>query len=319
MNPAAATYSEAKNDISIAKPTRNANADQRMRRARWVYSDVRPTCSARRGSSSERRCSISSRIRCSSGDNGIGGRVPPGRPGRCRCRFDYRNGVPEPGATHKLPVLPPVGRAAAFATSVEERRRHRASQAEPFVDPIDGALDVAPALAAEERQLLLSGSEESGGRDAEETYPPPGAGESVEHLGGVVVQVGGDVRRRVGRSRTRQRGEVRQPHLERHGPRAIPVLAQPRADLLRQRENLAQKLLVIVKIAIERLLVAHRLRRLVCDDATRVDAAGEIVEIRRLLFADEAGGHGGRRSGEIADGPNAESREQLGGLLPDAP
>src|SRR5919106_5771122 len=304
MNPAAATYSEAKNDISITKPTRKANADQRMRRARWVYSDVRLTCSARRGSSSERRCSISSRIRCSSGDNGIGGRVPPGglvgeRVGSIiGMAFPYR----EPRTLH---VLPPVGRAAAFAASVEERRRHRASQAEPFVDPIDGALDVAPALAAEERQLLLSGSEESGGRDAEGTSPPPGAWESAEHLGRVVVQVSGDVRRRVGRSRTRQRVEVRQPHLERHGPRAIPVLAQPRADLLRQREDLAQKLLVIVKIAIERLLVAHRLRRLVCDDASRVDAAGKIVEIRRLLFADEAGEHGGGGGGGGGGGADA--------------
>src|SRR6185295_11024785 len=111
----------------------------------------------------------------------------------------------------------------------------------------------------------------------------------------------------------------RQPDLQRDRAGLVAVLAQPRRDLLRQREDLAQELGVVVEIAVERLLVAHRLRRLLRDDRPEVTSVREIDQILRVLLADEPAEDDRRRRAEIADRLDPEPREHLHRLLTDAP
>src|SRR5437016_309035 len=47
------------------------------------------------------------------------------------------------------------------AAPIQERRGTRSSAAEPALDPIDRSFDVAPALAAKERQLFGSRTDET--------------------------------------------------------------------------------------------------------------------------------------------------------------
>src|SRR5262245_15999248 len=113
-------------------PAKNARSDHLIRRARCVYSDVRLTASTRRGSSWARRCSISSRMRCSSGDSGMGSEAPGSV-----FDHDYRNDPCEwkgPfGGGSELPSI---------SATIQQDGRHGRAGPEPPVDPVNGALHV---------------------------------------------------------------------------------------------------------------------------------------------------------------------------------
>jgi hypothetical protein len=82
-----------------------------------------------------------------------------------------------------------------FVPAVQEGRLRRSPFAEAVLDPIERALDVAPPLAAKQRELLGARGLQSGGLHAQQPHPPAAAGERAIELGDHVVQVGADVGR----------------------------------------------------------------------------------------------------------------------------
>ena len=181
------------------------------------------------------------------------------------------------------------------------------------------SLDVAPPLPAQHRELLGAGRDQPARLHPQQPDPPALPGQRAVQL-----------RRRCGRDRRRcpwrrerpgpgERREVRQAGLQDDRPGAVAVLAQARRHPSREVEQLPQDVLVGVQVPLERLLVAHRLRRLVRHHVAVVDAVRQLVEVTRRRSPEQALQDGLGRAAQVADRADPQSAEGLAGLLPHAP
>ena len=111
--------------------------------------------------------------------------------------------------------------------------------------------------------------------------PPALPRQRAVELGDHVVQIGADIGGVGERPGPGERREVRQAGLQGDRSGAVAVGAQAGRHPSREVQQLPQDVLVGVQVALERLLVAHRLRRLVRDHVAVVDAVRELVEVMR--------------------------------------
>ena len=191
-------------------------------------------------------------------------------------------------------------RVACVAAPFPNRRSMRSSvrSTSPHRSPRSNASCSAPA-GLQPRRL-----------DAQQADPPAGAGQPPVELGDHVVQVGADVGGVRQRARPRQRREVREPHLQRDGPRPIAVVAQTCRHAARQVQQLAQDLVHVVEVTFERLLVADRLRCFVGDHGAVVARRGRARQVRaaaspRSRSSTAAASARGRRRCGSPSGPRA--------------
>ena len=133
--------------------------------------------------------------------------------------------------------------------------------------------------------------------------PPGGPGRAPRPRGRGRRHVG----RRAHRPGPGERGEARQPCLQRDRPGPVAVLPQARGHPSRQGEQLAQDLVVVIEVALERLLVAHGLRRLVGDHVSVVDPVRELAQVPGRRVAEQPLQDTDRHLRQVAHGADRQT------------